>query len=141
MNFYQQKPKQPTFIFLLLTLLLSLSACTTIPDENANSHSTIERARIAYSQKDYGQTLILLNTLVQQNSAEAQYALGYMYRYGQGLSRNQERASYWITLAAKNGCIKAQTALTLMRLKGDTQKAFSKDLKDLDGSCTGKEEK
>lgn len=141
MNFYQQKPKQPTFIFLLLTLLLSLSACTTIPDENAISHSTIERARMAYSEKDYGQTLILLNTLVQQNNAEAQYALGYMYRHGQGLPRNQERASYWITLAAKNGCIKAQTALQLMRLKGDTQKAFNKNLKDLNGSCTGDEEK
>ena len=141
MNLHRQITKQRTSIFLLLTFLLSLIACTTTPDDNANAQSTIERARTAYSQKDYGQTLILLNTLVQQNSAEAQYALGYMYRYGQGLSRNQERASYWITLAAKNGCIKAQTALTLMRLKGDTQKAFSKDLKDLDGSCTGKEEK
>lgn len=141
MNFYQQKPKQPTFIFLLLTFLLSFSACTVTPDENANKQSTIERARTAYSQKDYGQALILLNTLVQQNNAEAQYALGYMYRYGQGLPRNQERASYWITLAAKNGCTKAQTALQLMRLKGDTQKAFNKNLKDLNGSCTGDEKK
>ena len=141
MNFHRQITKQHTSLFLLLTFLFSLVACTTTPDENAKALSTIERARAAYSQKDYGQTLILLNTLVQQNNAEAQYALGYMYRYGQGLPRNQERASYWITLAAKNGCVKAQAALQLMRLKGETQKAFNSKLKDLDGSCTGKEEK
>ncbi len=129
------------FTFLLLTFLLSLTACSTTPVDNSKSLSTIERARMAYSQQDFGQTLILLNTLVQKNNAEAQYALGYMYRYGQGLPRNQDRASYWITLAAKNGCIKALTALQLMRLKGDTQKAFNKNLKDLNGSCSGDEKK
>ena len=128
-------------IFLLLTFLLSLTACSTTPEDNSKSLSTIERARTAYSQKDYGQTLILLNTLVQKNNAEAQYALGYMYRYGQGLPRNQERASYWITLAAKNGCIKAQTALALIRLKGKNQEALNEKFKNLNGSCTGEEEK
>lgn len=141
MNLYQQKSKQRTFIFLLLTLLLSLTACSTTPEDNSKSLSTIERARLAYRQQDYGQTLILLNTLVQKNNAEAQYALGYMYRYGQGLPRNQERANYWITLAAKNGCIKAQTALALMRLKGKNQGALDEKFKKLNGSCTGEEEK
>ena len=139
MNLLQHKSKQPTLISLLLILLLSLTACSTTPDEKTKSLSTIERARLAYSQQDYGQTLILLNTLVQKNNAEAQYALGYMYRYGQGLPRNQERANYWITLAAKNGCIKAQTALALIRLKGTNQEALDKNLKKFNGSCTGEE--
>ena len=140
MNLYQQKSKQLTLTFLLLTFLLSLTACSTTPEDNSKSLSPIERARLAYSQQDFGQTLILLNTLVQKNNAEAQYALGYMYRYGQGLSRNQERANYWITLAAKNGCIKAQTALTLMRLKGKNQEALDEKLKSINSSCTGAEE-
>ena len=141
MNLYQQKSKQRTFIFLMLTLLLSLTACSTTPENNSKGLSTMERARLAYSQQDYGQTLILLNSLVQKNNAEAQYALGYMYRYGQGLPRNQERANYWITLAAKNGCIKAQTALALMRLKGKNQGALDEKFRKINGSCTGTEEK
>jgi len=120
---------------------LNLTACSTMPADNSKSLSTMERARLAYSQQDYGQTLILLNSLVQKNNAEAQYALGYMYRYGQGLPRNHERANYWITLAAKNGCIKAQTALALMRIKGKNQEALDEKFRKLNGSCTGAEEK
>jgi len=141
MNLYQQKPKQRTLIFLLLTFLLSLTACSTTPEDNSKNLSTIERARLAYRQQDYGQTLILLNSLVQKNNAEAQYALGYMYRYGQGLPRNNERANYWITLAAKNGCIKAQTALALMRIKGKNQEALDEKFRNINGSCTGTEQK
>jgi TPR repeat protein len=63
-----------------------------------------------------------------------------MYRYGQGLPRNQERASYWITMAAKNGCQKAQTALQLMRLKDDTQKALENKAANMTGSCSGDEQ-
>lgn len=121
----------------LLPFLFSLAGCTSTPEKPQAELTTIERARIAYRNKDYGQTLILLNALVQKDNAEAQYALGYMYRYGQGLPRNQERASYWITLAAKNGCQKAQTALQLMRLKDESRNKTE----DMSGSCTPEEEK
>jgi TPR repeat protein len=122
---------------LMLLFMLAISGCTTTsePEENL---STIERARLAYKKNDYGQTLVLLNALVQQGNSEAQYALGYMYYYGQGLPRNQERALYWITLASKNGCQKAEHALQLLRLQEDRMASDSKSSSNdfSDGSCT-----
>lgn len=139
MSIFQQGLKSLTVASILLVSVPFLSACTTTTESDTKNLSTIERARLAYRHKDYGQTLILLNALVQQDNAEAQYALGYMYRYGQGLPRNQERALYWITLAAKNGCSKAQTALQLLRLKSDAQKQLEEKAKSMSGSCTGEE--
>lgn len=68
-------------------------------------------ARAAYLARDYQRALSLLRPLAEQNIPEAQYALGYMYYFGQGMPRNREAADYWVERAAARGYAKAEIAL------------------------------
>jgi len=45
---------------------------------------------------------------------DAEYALGYMYYYGQGIPRNPEKARSWISKAAAQGQIQAVQAMQLL---------------------------
>jgi Sel1 repeat len=49
---------------------------------------------------------------------EAQYKLGYLYYYGQGVERDLEAAAKWLRLAAEGGDGNAQYSLGLMHLHG-----------------------
>lgn len=70
----------------------------------------LEAAKAAYRAGDYGRAASLLSSLAHQNVPEAQYALGYMHYFGQGIPRNREVAEYWIERAAAQGYAKAEIA-------------------------------
>ena len=50
--------------------------------------------------------------------AEAQYSLGYMYRYGEGVNRDLHKAREWYEKAAKQGHAKARQHLENMNQNG-----------------------
>jgi TPR repeat protein len=52
-----------------------------------------------------------VRTLAEQGDAEAQFALGTMYRDGQGVTRDYEEALRWWRKAAEQGVVDAQYAL------------------------------
>ena len=52
-----------------------------------------------------------VRTLAEQGDAKAQYALGTMYQYGQGVARDTGQALLWWRKAAELGDIDAQFAL------------------------------
>ncbi len=49
-----------------------------------------------------------------QGDAEAQYALGYMYFYGNGVECNQREARFWINKAMANGHLAAMHAMQIL---------------------------
>lgn len=70
-----------------------------------------------FRKHDYRAAFIMLKPQALKGNPEAEYAVGYMYYYGQGVVENKGKARYWIEKAAKHGQGEAITALTLMNRK------------------------
>lgn len=109
-------------------LVLLLSACVSVPEENAEpALSQAEAAAIVFGQAralyqagDYVAAAGLMKALAQQGHLQAQYALGYMYHYGRGVPHNEREAIRWMSVAAARGHPKAQAALELLEQAGAT---------------------
>ncbi len=72
----------------------------------------------SFSVQDYRQAFVRLLPEAEKGQADAQYAVGYMYYYGQGVIEDRRKAWLWITRAAKAGQTDAQTAVSLLDQHG-----------------------
>lgn len=93
---------------IILSVTLALSAC---------GHSDLSHyvhARAAYQQKQYSKAIARLTPAATHGNSKAQYALGYMYYYGEGVKANQQLARAWFIKAAAGGNQKAAKALQLI---------------------------
>ena len=101
---------------LTSVILCMLVACT--------SSYNLQEGIKSFQVQDFRQAFIRLRPAAEKGSPEAQYAIGYMYYYGQGIIEDRRKAWYWITLAAKNGNTDAQMAMkVLQKNAGKTDKA------------------
>ncbi len=91
-------------LLLLLTLLLWL------PLAQANE-AEYDRGYDAYDSKDYKTAYAIFKPLARQGHAGAQYNLGNMYDYEQGVPKNYAEAFKWYSKAAKQGHAYAQKRL------------------------------
>ncbi len=115
-------PRLRLLIPALLITVLGLPACTTVPVEPETrkvppeevSAALFERAKLLYLSKDYAGAAGLMRALAGRGHLQAQYVLGYMYYYGQGVPRNEKEAIRWITTAAARGHAKAKKALEVL---------------------------
>lgn len=80
----------------------------------ARAKAQYEMGKKYYYAKDYGRALDFFNISAECGYAEAQCHLGYMYRWGDGVDRDDEEAKKWFRRAAEQGNIQAQE--TLIRL-------------------------
>lgn len=64
------------------------------------------------------QALALWKPLAEQGQVDAQFNLGTIYLYGDGVSKNDEQAIKWFRLAAEQGDRSAQQQLGAMILNG-----------------------
>jgi len=108
--------------FVLLTLMLFLSACAHKSDSDSDVKknkkiSSAACAGNAYMQK-YGCSLERIQSAAKSGDPDAQYALGYMYYYGIGTVRDMETSRLWIRRAAIQGQPLAKKALALMSTGG-----------------------
>ena len=92
---------------ILVLLILLLSGCL-------GSDYNLTAGIQSFSVQDYRQSFIRLLPEAEKGQADAQYAVGYMYYYGQGVVEDRRKAWLWITRAAKAGQKDAQTAMTLL---------------------------
>ena len=69
----------------------------------------------SFQVQDYRQAFVRLLPEAKAGQADAQYAVGYMYYYGQGVIENRKKASYWIERAAANGQPDAMHAVEILR--------------------------
>lgn len=69
----------------------------------------------SFQVQDYRQAFIRLKPAAEKGQPDAQYAVGYMYYYGQGVVEDRRQAWYWITAAAKAGQPDAKMAVKVLR--------------------------
>lgn len=57
----------------------------------------------SFQEQNYRQAFIRLKPEAEKGNPDAQYAVGYMYYYGEGVTEDKQKAMYWISCAAKAG--------------------------------------
>ena len=78
-----------------------------------------DEAWAAYSNQDYETALKELKPLAEQGDPRSQYAVGWMYRNGEGVAQDYQTAVKWYRLAADQGHAEAQKSLGLMYQFGE----------------------
>lgn len=84
-----------------------MSGCVT---SSMNLQEGIQSFRV----QDYRQAFIKLKPEAEKGQCDAQYAVGYMYYYGQGVTEDRKKAWYWINTAANAGQAEAIAALHIL---------------------------
>ena len=62
-----------------------------------------KKAWDAYNSGDFATALTIFNELAAQGDSSAQYNLGMMYAFGQGVAQDNIYAHMWWSIAASNG--------------------------------------
>ena len=68
-----------------------------------------------FQNQDYRQAFIRLKPEAERGQRDAQYAVGYMYYYGQGVVEDRRKAWFWITRAATASQPDAIKAVKVLR--------------------------
>ena len=100
------------FPAIFLSVLLSLGTI------GAAWSADIQKGWAAYTRGDYATVLREFTPLAKQGNAGAQTLLGSMYRWGQGVPKNDKTAVKWYELAAEQGNAGGQTSLGWMYKEG-----------------------
>lgn len=95
------------FLSCLLGLML-LSGCA-LHDGN------LRDGIYSFQVQNYRQAFIRLMPEAVKGQPDAQYAVGYMYYYGQGVVEDRKKAWHWINCAAKAGQADAIAAVTILK--------------------------
>jgi TPR repeat protein len=91
-----------------ICLVLLMQGCSM---RDMNLREGIQSFRV----QNYRQAFIRLKPEAEKGQPDAQYAVGYMYYYGQGVIEDRKKACVWITRAAKAGQAEAIVALKRIR--------------------------
>ena len=93
---------------LIFTMVLSLlSGCVT---RGYNLREGIRSFKI----QNYRQAFVKLIPEAEKGQRDAEYAVGYMYYYGQGVVEDRKKAWYWINCAARAGQLDAIEAIKIL---------------------------
>lgn len=71
-----------------------------------------------YDNEAYTDAYPLLISAANQGHAKAQYLIGRLYQYGDGVSQDDQKAFYWYQKSVDCGCPHAYSSLSNMYLKG-----------------------
>ena len=99
---------QNRFLFLSAFLLLTASPV----------FAGIDEANSAYDKGNYQQAFSMYKEYAEQGDPEAQYDLGLMFYYGEGVSLDLQQAVKWVTESAENGFAYAQLFLGGLYFEG-----------------------
>ncbi|KTD16298.1 sel1 repeat family protein [Legionella jordanis] len=99
--------RSPLIAILIIILSLAQFAC-------ANRSNLVEGIR-SFRAEDYRKAFVRLKPEAIKGQADAQYAVGYMYYYGQGVVESRKKAWYWINKAAQAGQSEAVAAIAILK--------------------------
>ena len=105
-------------VFFIFAAIL-LSGCI---GSQINLSSGIKSFQI----QNYRQAFIRLMPEAKAGNPDAQYAVGYMYYYGQGVIENRKKAFYWIKCAADKGQADAVAAINILNIPKNTEASNAK---------------
>ena len=94
-------------LILLILLTLSEAACV--------HHSSLNEGITCFRVQNYRDAFIHLKPEAERGQPDAQYAVGYMYYYGQGVVENRKQAWIWINRAARQGQPDAIVAVKILK--------------------------
>ncbi|MBA2650144.1 MAG: sel1 repeat family protein [Legionella sp.] len=94
--------------------ILIFNFCILLLSGCALHHVNLEEGIESFKVRDYRRAFIRLKPEAENGHVDAEYAVGYMYYYGQGVVEDREKAWYWIDSAAKAGQPDAVAALQIM---------------------------
>ncbi len=101
-----------SLFFVCLFSFLSLGLFSPVwADEVSEAKSLYEQGMQAYKAEDFVKAHELLKKSAESGNADAQYQMGTLYRKGQGVTKDNEKAAYWYGKAAKQGLTNAQDDL------------------------------
>lgn len=99
----------PAFVIAIAAVV---GGCATpVREGHDDPAARYEQGRQAWLNHDYETAMPALRAAARGGEPRAQYALGYMYFYGQGTPRDLDQAVQWIRLAAQQGDSRAIDAL------------------------------
>ncbi len=96
-----------------LALLVSI-CCLSLLSGCAISSFNLREGIKSFQVQNYRQAFIRLKPLAKKGQPDAQYAVGYMYYYGQGVVEDRQKAWYWINCAAHAGQPDAVEAVRIL---------------------------
>ncbi len=102
------------YLVLVTALIMTLGLCPS----SECAVSRWDEAYQAYRDKDYVKAVDLFKTEAMAGNVEAQFYLGAMHEYGDGVTRNLEEAVRWYRMGADSGDSGAQLSLGLMYFRG-----------------------
>lgn len=91
----------------LVCLSVLLSGCVT-------SGYNLNEGIKSFQVQNYRQAFIRLKPEAEKGQPDAEYAVGYMYYYGQGVVEDRKKAWYWINCAAHAGQPDALVAIQIL---------------------------
>lgn len=94
--------------FSMVVMLCCLAACSM------NSLNLREGIH-SFKQQNYRSAFVRLMPEAEKGNCDAQYAVGYMYYYGEGVVEDKKKAAKWINRAAVSGQKDAIIAAKLLR--------------------------
>jgi quercetin dioxygenase-like cupin family protein len=97
--------------------LFSLSLCVMAQSSFA-SHCAIEKAKAEIEKDQFNKAAVLLDECALTGDDAAQYALGNLYYFGQGVEQDYYTAAQWFQKAANQGNADAQYMYGLMLIEG-----------------------
>jgi TPR repeat protein len=98
-------------MWCVVVLMILLSGCVT-------GQLNLREGIRSFQVQNYREAFIRLRPEAEKGQPDAQYAIGYMYYYGQGVVEDRKKAWYWITCAAKAGNLDAQQAVKILGKAG-----------------------
>ena len=114
---------QVAFAALLSVLLI---ACATtgprprpVHTESASEKSYLAQGKRYFEEGYYRRAMHELLPLACDGNPEAQYAVGYMYYYGEGVAQDTDVGYFWIKRSADKGYPPAVKALAIISKQKD----------------------
>jgi TPR repeat protein len=101
-----------------LTAILCLTLAVLLGSAGVSESADFQKGLTAYNSGDYATAMREWKPLAEGGNASAQFNLGLMYEYGQGVPQNDKTAVKWYRLAAEQGFASAQFNLGLMYENG-----------------------
>lgn len=103
--------KKFVFVLSFFALVWTGDAAAQNAQYASNAHSEFKVASSAYKDGYYGVAMRRWLDLARSSNGSAQYNIGLMHYYGQGVQKDPVEAYKWFLLAQRNGIEKGRKAL------------------------------
>jgi TPR repeat protein len=97
--------------FCVYFIFICLTACSVGSFNSINLREGIS----SFKKQNYRSAFVRLMPEAEKGNCDAQYAVGYMYYYGEGVTEDKKNARKWIIRAAEGGQKDAIAAAKLLR--------------------------